>query len=331
MNASAAALLERAIVWDNHTCLPLRPDDERFLPELARVRASGVTVVSVNAGFGPQGIEEHVRMLAHFRRWLAARPDEYVLVRAVEDVERAKATGRLGVFFDIEGANAIADQLSLIELYYDLGVRWMLMAYNAGNRVGAGCLDERDDGLTPFGRAVVEEMNRVGMVVCCSHTGQTTALEVIEHSKAPVIFSHSNPRALWDHPRNVRDEAILACARRGGVVCVNGVGLFLGKNDARSETIARNVDYVARLAGIDHVGIGLDYVFDSEEVESYVRQHPEIFGRDAETVKEYGCDFVRPEQLVEITDSLLSMGYAASDIERVLGLNLVRLAREVWR
>ena len=323
-------LLEEALVWDNHTCLPLRPHDEMFLPQLERMRKSGVTVVSVNVGFGEQGIEAHIRMLAHFRRWLSARPGEYLLVRSAQDVERARSTGRLGVFFDIEGANAVEDQLSMVQLYYDLGVRWMLLAYNRNNRAAGGCMDE-DCGLTPFGEQLVTEMNRVGMVVCCSHTGALTALQAIEISRDPVIFSHSNPRALYDHPRNIGDDLIRACAARGGVVCINGVGAFLGQNDTRSETFARNVDYVVRLAGIDHAGIGLDFVFDQDELLEYLQANPELFGRDAQTLQQYACGFVAPEQLAEIAQCLHAMGYARDDLARIFGGNLLRVARSVWK
>jgi membrane dipeptidase len=184
--------------------MPLRPEDERFIPELRRLREAGVDVVGLNIGFGSQGVEEHLRMLAHFRRWLKARPQECLLVGSVEDALLARKSGRLGVFFDIEGANAIADQLSLIEMYYDLGVRWMLVAYNLNNRAGGGCLDD-DPGLSPFGAEMIDEMNRVGMMLCCSHTGERTALDAIARSAAPVIFSHSNPRAVGasaQHPRS---------------------------------------------------------------------------------------------------------------------------------
>jgi membrane dipeptidase len=321
-----SALLEDVIVWDNHTCLPLRPHDEAFLPQLERFRSSGVSVVSINAGFGEQGIEAHVRMLAHFRRWLLARPDAYLLVQSTADIERAKQSGRLGIVFDIEGMNAIEEQLSMVQLYYDLGVRWMLIAYNRNNRAGGGCMDE-DGGLTEFGRAAIAEMNRAGMVVCCSHTGVRSALDAIETSKEPAIFSHSNPRALHDHPRNITDELIRACAAKGGVVCINGVGIFLGENDIRSETFARNVDYVARLAGIDHVGIGLDFVFDNDELLDYLKSNPELFGGDANS----NCGFVAPEQIPEIAQCLHAMGYAKSDIARIFGGNLLRIAREVWK
>jgi membrane dipeptidase len=321
-----STLLEGAIVWDNHTCLPLRPHDEAFLPQLERFRRSGVSVVSINAGFGEQGIEAHVRMLAHFRRWLLARPSEYLLVQSAADIEQAKQSGRLGVVFDIEGMNAIEDQLSMVQLYYDLGVRWMLIAYNRNNRAGGGCMDD-DRGLTGFGRQTIAEMNRAGMVVCCSHSGARSVMDAIEASKDPVIFSHSNPRALHDHPRNITDDLIRACAAKGGVVCINGVGIFLGENDTRSETFARNVDYVARLAGIDHVGIGLDFVFDNDELLDYLKSNPQLFGGNANG----DCGFVAPEQIPEIAECLHAMGYAKSDIARIFGGNLLRIARAVWR
>jgi membrane dipeptidase len=322
-------ILERALVWDNHTCLPLRPDDATFVPELRRLRDAGVNVVGVNVGFGAQGIEEHVRMLAHFRHWLAARPDEYLLVRGVDDVRRAKESGRLGVFFDIEGANAIADQLSMVELYYDLGVRWMLIAYNLNNRAGGGCLDE-DPGLTAFGAQMIDEMNRVGMILCCSHTGERTALEAIERSRAPTIFSHSNPRAVWEHPRNIRDRAIRACAEKGGVIGINGIGHFLGKGGDLSEAFARHVDYVAELAGIDHVAIGLDYVFDTQELLEYLRSNPELFGAQARS-PETGFDSVAPEQLRDVVAVLAKLGYSDAELEKILGLNLLRVATAVWK
>lgn len=322
----ATSLVAESIVWDNHTCMPLRPHDEEFLPQLQRLAHSGVTVVGINVGFGEQSIADHVRMLAHFRAWIRRHPERYLLVETAGDVARAKRSGRLGIFFDIEGARAIDDQLSLIALYYDLGVRWMLMAYNRNNLVGGGCLDD-DGGLTEFGYAVIDEMERVGMVACCSHTGERTALDVIAHARNPVIFSHSNPRALWDHPRNVRDHVIEACAAKGGVIGINGVGRFLGDNDTRSETIARNVDYVARLAGVDHVALGLDYVFDQLELLDYLKSMPGTFPTGASEM----CNFVKPEQILEIVAELATVGYEHDDLVKILGGNLLRIARTVWK
>lgn len=324
----ARQALARHLVWDNHACMPLRPEDERFLPQLQRHRAVGADVVVINVGYGDSSIEDHLRMLAGLRAWFARHSDEYRLIATADDIERARAEGKLAVAFDIEGARAIGDQLSLVPLYYDLGVRWMLIAYNRNNLAGGGCQDE-DSGLTDYGRRMLEEMARVGMLACCSHTGYRTAREAIDASPTPVIFSHSNPRALRDHPRNIPDDLIRACAARGGVVGINGIGLFLGENDASSATLARHVQYVADLVGVEHVGLGLDYIFDRDELDDYVAANPQMFppqlGYGA------GMHMVEPEQLPELADILLARGFSDADLGAVLGGNWLRVARQVWR
>ena len=115
---------------------------------------------------------------------------------------KIKADGKMAILFDIEGAKALEGDLRLIERFHMLGVRWMLVAYNEANDIGGGCLEE-DTGLTGLGREWVNEMERVGMTICCSHTGYKTALEVMAMATRPVILSHSNPKTLHDHPRNV--------------------------------------------------------------------------------------------------------------------------------
>jgi membrane dipeptidase len=322
-----AELFARNLVWDNHSCMPLRPTDETFLPQLTRFRDAGVDVVSLNAGFDTVPWENTVAMLAQFRRWVRERPTEYVLVEGVADIDRARSEGKLAVTFDIEGGCALNNQLSMVELYYELGVRWMLIAYNRNNSLGGGCNDE-DTGLTPFGRNVLKEMQRVGMVACCSHTGYRTTMEVMEHAERPVIFSHSNPLGVWRHYRNIRDEAIKACAATGGVIGINGIGLFLGENDARTETIVRHIDYVVNLVGPAHVAIALDYVFDPQELLDYMRMHPEVFGPKEDAA---GPQFVAPEQIPEIAEQLFRMGYSSDALRGILGGNHLRVAREVWR
>ena len=327
-SSTARQLIDAVPVWDHHACLPLRPNDPAFLPQLARHKAAGFDAITVNIGFGEQGPEEHLRMIAALRHWLVARPEEYLLLMEADDVERARSTGRLTVGFDIEGANAVGDQLSLIQLYYDLGVRWMLMAYNTSNRAGGGCQDE-DGGLTNFGRAMVAEMERVGMLLCLSHTGHRTVREVIAMATQPLIFSHSNCAALHPHPRNIPDELIRACAATGGVVGINGVGIFLGKNDISSETYARHVDHVVQLVGPAHVSIALDYVFDMRELEELLEKMKGTFPPGLGY--EMGARFVPPEQLEEIVVTLQGWGYSDADLTALLGGNLLRLAKQVWK
>jgi len=327
-STTARQLIDAVPVWDHHACLPLRPNDPAFLPQLARHKAAGFDAITVNIGFGEQGPEEHLRMIAALRHWLVARPEEYLLLMEADDVERARSTGRLAVGFDIEGANAVGDQLSLIQLYYDLGVRWMLMAYNTSNRAGGGCQDQ-DGGLTNFGRAMVAEMERVGMLLCLSHTGHRTVREVLAMATQPLIFSHSNCAALHPHPRNIPDELIRACAATGGVVGINGVGIFLGKNDISSETYARHVDHVVQLVGPAHVSIALDYVFDMRELEEHLEKMKGTFPPGLGY--EMGARFVPPEQLEEIVVTLQGWGYSDADLTALLGGNLLRLAKQVWK
>jgi membrane dipeptidase len=324
----AQALLRDSLVWDNHGCMPLRPYDTTFLPQLQRYRDADADVVMLNVGFGEQGVEEHVRMLAALRQWLLARPQDYVLLDTVDDIEHARATGRLAVGFDIEGANAIADQISLVQLYRDLGVRWMLLAYNRNNRVGGGCQDN-DTGLTPFGREVIAEMERVGMTVCLSHTGYRTAMDAMAVATKPVIFSHSCARAVHDHPRNITDEMMRACAATGGVVGINGIGIFLGNNDASTEVYVGHVDHAVQTIGPEHVALGLDYVFDRQELDEYVvkmrQMFPAGFGYEA------GIRMVAPEQLASIVEALLTRGYSEKNLRAILGGNWMRVARQSWR
>jgi len=327
-SSTGRQLIDAVPVWDHHACLPLRPNDPAFLPQLARHKAAGFDAITVNIGFGEQGPEEHLRMIAALRHWLVARPEEYLLLLEADDVERARSTGRLAVGFDIEGANAVGDQLSLIQLYYDLGVRWMLMAYNTSNRAGGGCQDE-DGGLTNFGRAMVAEMERVGMLLCLSHTGHRTVREVLAMATQPLIFSHSNCAALHPHPRNIPDELIRACAATGGVVGINGVGIFLGKNDISSDTYARHVDHVVQLVGPAHVSIALDYVFDMRELEEHLEKMKGTFPPGLGY--EMGARFVPPEQLEEIVVTLQGWGYSDADLTALLGGNLLRLAKQVWK
>jgi membrane dipeptidase len=203
----------------------------------------------------------------------------------------------------------------------------MLAAYNLPNAAGGGCLAD-DPGLTSFGRDVVREMNRVGMVVCASHCGYRTARDLIDTSSAPVIFSHSNPRAVWDHPRNIPDSLMKACAERGGVIGINGFGPFLGVNDAATRTYVAHVEHALEVVGEDHVGIALDYVFDRAELDAYIAADPQMFPPQ---LYKGGARMIEPWRLHEIAEALRARGFSRATLRKVFGENHLRIAREVWR
>jgi len=290
----AQQIHNRALVWDTHACFPLKPNAD--LTGLKRYRDSGVNFVSLNIGMDMDSFENVVQVLARFRNHIASHPDDYVLALTVKDILDAKESDRLAIAFDLEGSDPLLGNINLISFYYDLGVRQMLLAYNKDNRASGGCMEGKI-GLTDCGKAVIREMNRVGMVVDVTHMGYLATMAAFETSTAPVIFSHSNPRGLREHARNISDEQIIACAKTGGVVGINGIGDFLG--GTQSELIVQHIEYVMNLVGPEHVGIGLDYVIDKQELIAYIEGFPEIFPPDK--IKDY-LSFVEPEQFPEFTE-----------------------------
>ncbi len=324
----AREVMQGGVVWDNHACLPLRAEGDAWMPSVDRHRQSGVDVVSLNVGYGEQGSDRHLAALERYRAWYGARPERYVLAGSAADLRAAKAQGKLAIVFDIEGMNALDGQPERVAQYYDLGVRWMLIAYNHANPAGGGCLDE-DPGLSELGRAAIVEMERAGMLLCCSHTGWRTAREAIEASRAPVILSHSNAHALWPHPRNAPDELMLACARTGGVIGINGIGPFLGEGPASALGMVKHIEHALGLVGEDHVSIGLDYSFDQASTRAYLARMSEDARRKLRLEGE--LTMAPPETFPELAQLMLDRGHRPEVVRKVLGGNLLRLAEQVWR
>lgn len=327
----SAAYPEDAIVWDNHVCLPHRAESAWFA-QLALHRAAGVTVVSLNLGDAQVPLETQFRMAAFFRAQVAARPDLCLLAETIDDVRRAKQEGRLAIVFDVEGAWAMDGQLDLIPLYARLGVRWLSIAFNRANWAGGGVHDADDPGLSDGGRALLDALSASGIVACCTHTGYRTAHQAIEHQAMmgrPLIFSHSNARALDDHPRNIPDDLIDAVAAIGGVVGINGLSIFLGNAPDLVERFADHLGYVADRVGAAHVGIGLDYVYDQVDMEAQLAAArgtwPAGYGYEP------GIRYLEPEALPRVVDLLQARGWNDEDLRGMLGGNFMRVAGQVWR
>ena len=327
---AAAAIHDEALVWDQHGCLPLRPNSDA-IEDLELYRRCGVDFVSINVGFDVTSPLDTIKVLAAFRQGVRTRSDQYVLVATAADIPAAKKAGRLAVSFDLEGTEPLDGELALVETYYDLGVRTMLIAYNQPNRAGGGCHGDPNSGLTGFGRAVVAEMNRVGMLVDATHCSPQTTFELFEASSTPVVFSHSVPLGVRRHERNVSDEQMRACAATGGVVGINGVGIFLGENDASTGAIIRAIEYAVGVVGPAHVGIGLDYVFDQDELTVYLEQNRDTFPVGSGYGDYSPYQFVSPTQLPEVTESLLALGYGNEVVGGIMGGNFLRVAEQTWR
>ena len=206
-------------LWEQHVCLPLIQTAD--VAELARFPLG--SYVSVNVGYSPHSKSDSTELCDDFRR--KARADTRFRM-----VEHGEAEGMITLAFDLEDSGPIEGDLDNVRHFYGLGVRSMLPTYNCANAAGSGCLDVDDTGLTSYGRDLVQEMNRTGMLVDGSHCSIRTGLDIASTTERPMIYSHSNFAALWRHPRNITDEQALECARTGGVVGINGVGIFLGAN-----------------------------------------------------------------------------------------------------
>ena len=298
---------------------------------LDRLIACGYTMVSLTIAQDRTPFAEAMASLAKERRFFLERPDRFLLVDTADDIDRAKAEGRLAVAFHFQGCNPLEGRLENVELFYDLGIRHMLLAYNMRNLAADGCHERTDAGLSRFGMALVAEMNRVGMLVDVTHVGYRSSMDAIEASSAPVVFSHSNPRAVFEHERNIRDDQIRACAASGGVVGINGLDLFLG-GPPTVDLFLRHLRYCLDLVGPEHVGLGLDFVYDPETLTNVLirgtaQRYPTGSGYDRARVPQ----FFQPEQVPAVTDALSQAGYGDDDVRRVLGGNWMRVARQVWR
>lgn len=329
--SAVTAIPARALVWDQtFPATPTCGSWAAHVGALHRMQASGYNAVSITVASDPDDTLTAIRRIAMWRRFVRDNPDRFLLLLRAEDAEAAKREGKLALGFHFQGTTPFDRDVGLVEVFYRLGVRHALMAYNQKNHVGDGCHERTDAGLSRFGLEIVREMQRVGMLVDCTHTGTRTSLDVFEAAAAPVIFSHSNAAALKDHQRNIGDELARACAATGGVVGVNGIGIFLGDNDDSTDALFRHVDHWVQLLGPRHVGIGLDSVSEPEVLAASVRQQASKYpaGQNYETAELRVC---RPEQIPGLADRMAKAGYAEADVADVLGGNWLRLAREVWK
>ncbi len=311
--------------WDNHAGFGYAgPQDVAFLDEW---RKAGVNYLSINVGYDPVEWSTTIRAIADYTKGIKARSD-MVLCATMAEVRDAERKGKMALTFDIEGMGALNGDLAMVATYYRLGVRQMLIAYNRNNDAGGGCHDQ-DTGLTDFGRAVIGEMNRVGMVVDCAHSGIKSGLEAMKLSSKPCIFSHANARALKDHERNITDEQIKAVAATGGVVGVNGLNLYLSDSPAIVDTMVAHIDYMVKLVGPDHVGIGLDYdpSADGPQLDPAISEKywpPRQYPPDRKIT------ILAPDVIPEIGRKLKAKGYKDQAIRAVMGANFRRVATQVW-
>jgi membrane dipeptidase len=329
-DAEVARVHRSALLIDTHNDVPERtyegfdigPRSTTGHTDLARLREGGVGAVFFAAYVSGAEVKgNHAAMrcfeaIDSIRRDIVERyPNDFVLATTADEIVAARRHGKIAVLIGVEGGHAIEDSLRVLRDFYRLGARYMTLTHVNTNHWAdsSGDVHRADvthhNGLTDFGKDVIREMNRLGMMVDVSHVADRTFWDVVAVSRVPVIASHSSCRALVNLPRNMSDEMIVALAQKGGVVQINMGCQFLGSHAATAtvQDVVAHIDHVVKIAGIGAVGIGAD--FDGVECTP----------QGLEDVSKYP----------NLTRALLEKGYTAADIRKIYGGNTLRLMRAV--
>lgn len=308
---------------------------EEFVEDLLDV---GVAAANITCVAHEEKPLESIKKIEEWHRSIERCSDKLMLVKTGSDIEKAKKEGKLGVILHAQNATIIGNDLNLLGTFKRLGIKIIQLSYNRQNLLGEGCGERTDSGLSIFGIEVVKEMNRLGLVIDLSHCAYQVTMDAIKYSKAPVLFTHANPRALVDHIRNKTDEQIKALAKNGGVMGICAYAPLVTKDTRPTwAEFLDLIDYVVKLVGPDHVGLGLDFsLWTQEEYEAWVKDNLNLVPQGPQYGWTWRAIFVNDQGLAEysqvfqITEGLIARGYSDQDIKKILGLNLLRVYKEVW-
>lgn len=333
MTIDALTLHDSAILID--AVCPLLDDVTR----IADYQKGGVTVIAPTVAT-TEDAGTALRTIGKWHRLIQSRSD-LMLVTSTAEARQVKKEGKTGVILHFQGSAPLEDSLDLIDAFKALGVGVMQLAYNRRNRIGDGCEEPGNAGLSRFGIKVIERMNAARVIVDCAHTGVQTTMDAIDHSTAPVIISHANAKAVYPSDRNISDDLIKAIAGNDGTIGVVGFPGFVS-GDARPELddLINHIAHIATVAGIEHVTLGIDY---------YTGQHP--YADQAKAKEDYDhfvdagmwdpavypppphyypAGIETPAGMRALTKRLIERDFSETEIRAIYGENLLRLYEKVW-
>ena len=344
-SARAVALVERSLVIDMLGVFTLDfPKMDRWTanPELftaaefQRFKESGINVFHPAVGLG--GVNAYETALTWFAGWngmIAGNDDKLMRIDSAADFARVKGAGKVGVLLGLQNAQHFR-RPDDVNFFHALGQRVAQLTYNSRNLIGNGATERRDEGLSDFGVAIVERMNRVGMAIDVSHCGDRTTLDAFEVSKKPVLITHSNVRALANgHPRDKSDDAIRAVGKAGSVMGITGVRMFVRDREPTTiEHALDHFDHVAKLIGPEHLGVGSDIDLDGyddmpPEINKQLRAGYKGSYGFREKIDIEGLD--HPKRMYDLTEGLIRRKYTDAQIEGILGGNFRRVLSEIWK
>jgi membrane dipeptidase len=311
----------------------------------APLRDGGVTAANVTVTHMFADVGATLDGLGEWLRRVSAPDSGWRLVRVAADIELARREGRTGLIMGWQNILPFGTSVARVAAFHAIGLRMAQLSYNEASAAGDGCLEARGGGLTRFGRALVAEMNRVGIGIDVSHCSERLGLEAAEASARPVFLTHANAKAVHDRPRNKRDETLRAVARTGGVIGVSIHGFMNWDGDPAHpptlEGFVRHARHVADLVGVDHVGIGTDFsaVRDEASVQSILElskgSYPETGGSYAaafgnSSAARYPRETPTPREFPRLLDALARGGFSASEVAQIAGGNFLRAFGVVW-
>ncbi len=335
------ALMARSIAI-NGNMLPAfsdNPSDSDFLLE---ARSTGLAAVKFSLAGAQSSFREAIDHIGWANKQIAMHGDIYLQIRELDDIRKAKESGRVGIIYAFETETMFEGRLDRIELFSEMGVRSMQLSYNGQSPFASGVMvPDRDAGLTEEGRRAVTLMNALGVTIDASHSNDRSTLEIVEQSDCPVMISHAGCAAVFDHPRNRTDTALRAIAESGGVVGVYELAYLTP--GLEQQTLADYMHHLAHaidVCGEDHVGIGSDALMAAFDTgpESMKQWNDSIAARKEAGVNAPGegpppfvVELNGPQRTRLIAGALLERGYSERAVEKILGANFLRVFKESWR
>lgn len=368
ISARARKLHRRAIVVDTHDDTTLRllsekdfdiaKRDSKGHVDIPRMREGGLdalffSIYMAGTVTGPEAVKRSLRLIDSVDEAIRKNPNDLMLATTAADIRRAKKEGKIAALLGMEGGHMIDDDLAVLRMYAALGVRYLTLTHGLNTNWADSSTDKpKHNGLTDFGKDVVRELNRLGVMVDISHVADKTFYDVLEVTKAPVIASHSSCRALCNVPRNMTDDMLRALAKNGGVIQINYHTGFLSQ-EAADASAAMEGEFRAQMAALSEIKDEEARRAARERISKEFRARmpkvtwEKILDHIEHAVKVAGVDHVglgsdfdgatMPDgledcsKLPRITEGLLRRGYAEKDVEKILGGNLLRVMEQVER
>jgi membrane dipeptidase len=343
-SARAIDLVKQSTVVDMLSVLTLdfakqakwMADPESFTAtDFQPFKDSGINVIHPAVGLGgANAYETTLKFFASWNAFIADRDAYFMRIDSAADFDRVKKSGKLGVLLGVQNSQHFRNPDD-VDYFRGLGQRVSQLTYNARNLIGNGATERRDEGISDFGVAIIERMNKVGMAIDVSHCGDRTTLDAFEISKKPVLITHSNCRALVPgHPRVKTDEAIKKVGASGGVMGITGVRMFVKAEEPTTvEDYLNHFDHVRKLIGAQHLGVGSDidlYGYDAMPPEANKQLRAGYKGSYGfrEKIDIEGIN--HPQRMFDLTEGLIRRKYSDDEIKGILGGNFARVLKQIW-